>query len=165
MDHKVASILRGVGNHIRIYQPIPFHATSNSSHGYKYSASSTLSGTQPYYAFQEDNNEWVSDRRGASSWIMVELPSPCKVWKLELRGRIGTQGENFDEVLLRGSHDKSDWTTLLSVSENIDGSAIREFEIPPYTTAFRNYSLYFPNSQGKQLGLSLIRLYAIGDIV
>ncbi|MGM3159212.1 discoidin domain-containing protein [Dickeya undicola] len=101
---------------------LPLMTTNNTPDGYVVSASSSYTGTQPYYAFRKKvtgaGQSWSSNST-LPCWLRVDLPQVTAVSGYQLAGRNDVMPPHYNRPVdfeLQGSNDGNDWVTLDSQS-------------------------------------------------
>lgn len=101
---------------------LPLMTANNAPDGYVVSASSSYTGTQPYYAFRKKvtgaGQSWSSNS-SLPCWLRVDLPQATAVSGYQLAGRNDVMPPHYNRPVdfeLQGSSDGNDWATLDSQS-------------------------------------------------
>jgi hypothetical protein len=99
--------------------------------------------TLPYYAFDSQiakTRDWASNGQGAGAWLQVECPSAVRIWKIQLRGRVGDT-QCMTSWTLTASLDGATYTTLITSSTRLKATdPLNEFPVSiPLGTSYKMF--------------------------
>ena len=129
---------------------IPILEANNSITGFNVSADSTVSGYNPYGAFNNlnidvDDNIWLSNKT-KSGWLQIVCPFKVILWRIGIKAR-NVVGKNLNRWNIAGSNDGRSFNILLNSRETLRGdSTSPTFFNIENTTPYQYYKLTIENS-------------------
>ena len=149
--------------------------TSNTQAGFVTTASRTWSARAPYRAFNQGTTNsddwipmlnWTAQNKGVD-WVKIELPSPQRIWKVELTGRLGAAvNEYFTKGYVQGSNDNTNWDDLVYTEFTRSGSLPAECNrnIDGVNT-YKYYRFTPTDKTGNNPGISGFQIFTLDETV
>ena len=114
---------------------IPSLGANTNYSGFMVSASSSITGNEPYKAFRNTNDGWSTNTRENACWLQIKCPEPVKIWRIA----IVISPPNL-AWSLSGSNNGSEFTSLFSHTSPF---ATMFYNIST-TTAYEYYRITIP---------------------
>jgi len=146
---------------------VPVLESSRSCLGFIAASSATSSiKHQPYGAFNNLNSDgangsWVTPH--STGWLQIKCPEPVKIWRIALKARSGVPGRDITAWNLSATNDVTAFTTLLTSTTVLLGSATEPTIIEVTTAeAYQYYRLTITESTGStDVGIQVFQLYSV----